>query len=622
MAGSWHCWVRDGPNRAFLFLTPQGTRAAFPLSQRCPVRSAMTLLLIGALSPLVVAQSNRDDLTPLDIDYKLAILADKATVHVELDVRHLARPTTHVAMPNWTPGAYGIRRFGGKVDELTATSGGRALSVLQIDPLTWSIDTNGIDTMRVSYRIKQRPGRFGSRATGDKKTGMQVSGPGTYMYVVGAKSRPVSVRYELPEGWKFANGLLPTDDPMVRRARDYDTFIDAPTLFGVFRQHDFEVNGTPFHCVFFENQQEYDFDVSAFVDICKRIVTHQGEMFGSFPFPNYVFLFTLPGGGGLEHLNSTSIGLNALAQSRDPRAGAFVTAHEFFHLWNVKRIRPKALGPFEYEHENYTGNLWVSEGWTSYYGDLTLVRTGITSPKEFLSAFERYIGRELNKDARHEHSVFWASRNVWHRDRNEPARVDYYSKGEILGAMIDLKIRHETGNRKSLDDVMVFLNRWFAERDTGFEEGDIERACTAISNYDFSEFFARHVRGVLDPPLAEYLAYAGIEYTEEYAGLAALPFTTRRGRSGISVSDTNGSEAVQVGDTITALAGERGVRAAVFLRGRKPGEKIQVEFQRAGLVEKVEVALVERKRMTPTLRFVEQPSADQLRIRQGWLTGK
>lgn len=583
------------------------------------MRAAITLLLIGAFSSFLDAQQNRDDLTPLDIGYSVAVLDDKTTVRVDMDVRHLARPTTRVAMPSWSPGAY-FRRSGANVEELTATSGGRALDVLRIDPLTWSIATEGVSELRVSYSVKQRPGRFGSRATGAERTGMQIAGPSTYVYVVGQKERPVTVRYKLPEGWKYANGLLPTDDPLVRRARDYDTFIDAPTQFGVFKQHDFEVNGTPFSCVFFENEQRYEFDVPAFVDLCKRIVTYQGQMFGSFPFPNYVFLFTIPGGGGLEHLNSTSIGLNAARQAKDPRDGAFVTAHEFFHLWNVKRIRPKVLGPFEYEHENYTGNLWVSEGWTSYYGDLTLVRTGITSRDEFLAAFRGYIERELNKDARREHSVYWASRNVWHRERTESARVDYYAKGEILGAMIDLKIRHETDNRKSLDDVMVFMNRWFAERNAGFEEADIERACTAISNHDFGEFFARHVRGVLDPPLAEFLAYAGVEYTEQKATSVALPFETRTTDNEMSVSSSSGP-GVQVGDVIKALGGERNVQPADFVRDRKPGDKVQVELLRAGRTEQVEVALRERTRMTPALRFLEQPSEKQRRIRDGWLGG-
>ena len=208
------------------------------------MRRAAILLLIGALCPVLIAQVGRDDLTPLDIGYNVAILDDKLTVEVGIDVRNITRAATHVAMPNWSPGAYGIRRFGDRVTDLTAVCGDQALDVLRLDHQTWSIDTEGIRSMRVSYRVEQRPRRFGSRATGDAKTGMQVSGPGTYLYVVGGKERPVTVRYVLPAGWKLANGLLETDDPLVRRAKDYDTFIDAPTIFGIFKQYDFEVNGT------------------------------------------------------------------------------------------------------------------------------------------------------------------------------------------------------------------------------------------------------------------------------------------------------------------------------------------------------------------------------------------
>lgn len=483
-------------------------------------------LLLSLAGPWAVAQTNRDDLTPLEIAYTTRVSAQSTGLQITIDVANLRRPFTHLAMPNWTPGAYGIGRYGERVQDLEVMGdSGQSLYVTQMDHQTWSVDTDGVDRMRVSYSLPAARGRRGAGPeAGGPLTGFQVSGPNSYLYIRGAKDVPVEARYVVPQGWRVANGLLTGTDPLVRRARDYDTFIDAPTIYGIFKDYHFEVNGTPFTCVFFENNQNYDFDVEGFVEICRKIAEYQGNFYGSFPFPNYVFLFRLPGGGGLEHLNSTSIGLGPERMKSDVTAGASVTSHEFFHTWNVKRIRPAVLGPFEYEHANYTGNLWVSEGWTSYFGDLTLLRTGIISRSDFLSLFERYIGRELNKEARKENSVYWASRNVWNRGAGP--RVDYYAKGEILGAAIDLKIRYETDNRKSLDDVMRFLNRWFAERGVGFEEGDIERACTAISNYDFGEFFARHVYGTMDPPLKEYLAYAGIAYEESFEGESMTPTLT------------------------------------------------------------------------------------------------
>ena len=450
-----------------------GHRVADPAMVPFPAHgaemNARTLACLALLSPTICAQENRDDLTPLEISYVTTVKEDLSGYRIEMVVDHVNRPTIHIAMPDWSPGAYRIGTYGKGVKDFRATgSEDVELDVLRMDPGSWSIRTDGHEHIHVSYEVSASSRRSRRREDAPKVTGLRLSGPRTYVYLRGADVRNIRSRYVLPDGWRVANGLLPTSDPNVRLAKDYDTFIDAPSTLGEFIERDFEVNGTPFRCVFFENSQEYDFNVDAFVEIVRKIVVNQGELYGSYPFPNYVFLFHLPGGGGLEHLNSTTIGLRSGSQRDDPSAGASVTSHEFFHTWNVKRIRPKALGPFDYDRENYTGNLWVSEGWTSYMGDLTLARTEVWSREKYLSHLQRIITSELNKERRAEHSVFWASRNAWHRFNNEEgSRVDYYDKGEILGALIDLKIRHETGGRKSLNDVMRFLNRWFAEENVG-----------------------------------------------------------------------------------------------------------------------------------------------------------
>jgi len=578
------------------------------------------LLLVPAFAH---AQVNRDDLTPLEIGYTTSVSDDLESFLVELVVDHVKRPALHVVMPDWMPGSYGIRDYGTRVSELVATDGeGIELAVTALDHGTWSIATEGSERVRVSYRVRAgREGRFRRSDDDDAPvTGRRISGPSTYVHVRDAKEVPVISRYVLPEGWGIANGLLATDDPVVRRARDYDTFIDAPTIIGRFEERTFDVNGTPFSCVFFENAQEYDFDIDAFVDIVRRIVTSQGELYGSYPFPNYVFLFSLPGGGGLEHLNSTSIGLRADSQREDPEAGASVTAHEFFHAWNVKRIRPKVLGPFDYERENYTGNLWVSEGWTSYFGDLTLVRTGIWDRDEYLEHLERVIQREMNKERRKEHSVYWASRNTWHRFPDEEgSRVDYYGTGELLGAMIDLKIRHETGDRFSLNDVMRFMNRWFAEHDVGFEEGDVERACTAISNHDFSEFFARHVYGTLDPPFAEYFAYAGIEYSADVIP-CSFPFALRGDRVSGRPSEDDPEDQPRPGERIVTVDGEPFEDANAILRGHAAGDVVKLALQRGEDEEpELEVTLTDTPITVPELRFLEGATEAQLRLRERWL---
>jgi len=585
---------------------------------------ALPFLLVA--TTLADAQDNRDDLTPLEISYTTRLSDDLKNFHVDMSVENFKRPAMHVAMPAWMPGAYFIGDFGENVQDLVALGDDEVdLAVTRMSSGTWSIDTQGHENVRISYSLPAAGRRrFGPAPEEEGPvTGRRINGPATYLYVRGAKATPVESRYELPDGWGIANGLLTTDDPSVRMARDYDTFIDAPTILGEFVERKFDVNGTPFTCVFFENEQKYDFDIDAFVDIVRRIVANTGELYGSYPFPNYVFLFTLPGGGGLEHLNSTSIGLRADAQKEDPEAGASVVAHEFFHTWNVKRIRPEVLGPFDYQQENYTGNLWVSEGWTSYFGDLALTRTGVLTQDEFLELLGGIIGREQNKERRKEHSVVWASRNGWHRFPDEEgARVDYYGKGELLGALIDLKIRHETRNTKSLNDVMRFMNRWFAERNVGFEEADVERACTAISNYDFAEFFARYVYGTVDPPIAEYLAYAGIDYDEETIA-CSFPFDLRGKRiSGRFSPEANEDPGPRPGETIMDIDGVDFEDANEFLRAHAPGDVVTLTLRpfQGDEDREVEVTLTDDTIMIPTLSFREDGDELQLAIREGWLT--
>ena len=571
------------------------------------------------------AQDNRDDLTPLEVSYTTTVSEDRKNLLIDMVVENANRPTLHLALPAWSPGAYRVGDRGEDVRDLKVLGSREIdLDVTRLDSGTWSVATDRHRQIHVSYNVSARGRqRFGRRSDPDAPImGLQISGPRTYLYVRGAKSIPVTASYVIPDDWRIANGLLPTGDPNLRYARDYDTFIDAPTILGIFEERTFEVNGTPFSCVFFENTQEYDFDIDAFVDIVRKIVTSQGQLYGSYPFPNYVFLFTLPGGGGLEHLNSTSIGLRAESQKSNPESGASVTAHEFFHTWNVKRIRPEVLGPFDYQRENYTGNLWVSEGWTSYFGDLTLVRTGILDRDEFLAVLTRIISREQNKERRKEHSVYWASRNSWHRFPDEEgSRVDYYGKGELLGALIDLKIRHETDNRKSLNDVMRFLNRWFAEHNTGFEELDVERACTAVSNYDFGEFFARHVFGTVDPPFAEYLDYAGIDYSEDVVE-CSFPFALRDkrifGRRG--TGDEEQEALPRSGETILSIDGEDFEDADAFLRAHAAGDVVKLTLERRDEQREVEVTLSDRQKMIPTLTYREDATEKQLLIRDSWLT--
>lgn len=590
-----------------------------------------TFLFALFLSVSLAAQSNRDDMTPLDLDYTLTVLESKKGVHIQLDIGRNTRSEIRVAMPNWAPGAYRITRYGDKVQNLKAIDAKtqKELAVEKLDHQTWAIPTGGIERISVSYDIPEMEGRFASGADRDQApTGFHFQGPATFLYVVDGKHLPIDITYKVPEGWKVANGLHQKEDPMQRWTTDYDTFADCPTIVGRYEQRTFTVRDVPFHCIYFNPQQKYDFDMDAYAAMTKKIVEVQGDIFGGFPFPHYWFLFSIGagGGGGLEHLNSTSIGLSSGALRNSVTSGASVTSHEFFHAWNVKRIHPKVLGPFEYEHENYTGNLWVSEGWTSYYGDLTLARCGVMTRDAYLGQIKNTIAFEWSKEGHQRHSVYWASRNVWHRTEGEPPRVDYYATGEILGLLIDLKIRHETKNQKSLDDVMRFLNRWFGVRRVGFEEDDIERACTAVSNFDFGPFFARHVRGTVTPPFAEYLKYAGINYEESKSDVD-FPFAltdnddgtkTVRMRRAAAARD----DGLERGDVIVAVTGTTMADVKEFMKTKKAGDAVEIEYKRGEEKKKTTVKLVARPNANAKIEWIAEPTPLQAAIRESWITGR
>ncbi len=585
-------------------------------------------IVILFLAVPACAQKMRDDMTPLGLSYELKVLEDTQTLAVSMTIVNAKRDRTYIAMPNWTPGSYRPQRFGEWVSNVKGkdTKTGQEVTVEKIDPLTWSVDTSKHRDVKITYEIEPRRWRFtgGEPKVGRVMTGMHYEGPATFMYIRGhERGTPVSCRYVLPKNWQVANGMLFDDDPFFRHAADYDTFVDCPTIVGLFDRVKFMVNETPFSCVFWNPQGKNKWDIKKFArTVVKPIVTEEGRVFGSYPFPRYVFLFTVSrfGGGGLEHLNSTSIGLSELAMAKNVRNGGAITAHEFFHTWNVKRIRPIALGPFNYRQENYTKNLWVSEGWTSYYGSLSMTRLGMRSQEQYLSGINNGIRRELSKPRRKEHAVTWASRDIWHagRVREKGSRVDYYTYGELLGLVIDLKIRDVTDNKKSLDDVMRFLNRWFAERNVGFEEDDIERACTAISNYDFSDFFARYVDGTVDLPFAEYFVFAGLKF-ESTLLQADLPFPVRPHSKGLIVGSPRGS-GLERGDIIMAINGKKMTDTTKFLSDKVGGEKVKLTVRGKMGKREVTLSLRSRKRLVTSLKPMKTTNRKQKAILKSWLS--
>jgi len=484
-----------------------------------------SLLAVAGLCSLAAAVQSQDSAQPAAVPIRFGFRLEPGMPGPEITMRiaTLGQKEVRVAMPVWKPGHYTLENYSRYVKELKAAdAAGKALETAQPDKHTWTIAAGEATEVVVTYRVQPpRGGGVGpAKTTEDKKRiykAYQFDGPETWLYLPDRLGAAHEVTFALPSGWKVATGILPTADPLRFGCADYDTFADCPFRVGEFEERTFTVEGVP-HRIVWSGFEADEHDRDEVAKRYERMVKAQVAMMGKPPYPFYVFLMTSPGGAGLEHLNSTAISMMSLEGSSPGNNSIWdsLVSHEFFHLWNVKRLRPSALGPFDYSGPNRTKYLWVSEGITSYYGDLLLVRAGIWEEKLYWSqAITNEINTLQRNPGRLRMSVAEASRTVWDGPYMGRRGVpDYYNKGQLLGLLLDIEIRDATDGRKSLDDVMRALYAQCMTTGKGFADGDVQKACETLTEHSFAEFFAKYVDGVEELPFRACLAKIGIELVE------------------------------------------------------------------------------------------------------------
>ncbi len=577
---------------------------------------AWVLLLASAAA----AQEKRDELT------KVAYAVDVSnpeggTIRVEMAVTNNFDDPVRVAIPAWAPGAYRIVRYCRDVKDVRAADPkGAKLDVRAVDEQTWEVRAGGAPSFTVAYDLSVERGRL-------DKDHCFLAGPDTYFYIVGHKETPCRVRFAIPEGWRVGTALDPDGDEY--KARDYDTFIDCPTELGKFELCEFDQDGARYQLVVHANGPV---DGAKLAEMCRRIVAEQNRMFGEPPFRRFVFLYHFrggPGGYGLEHLNSTNIALPYAAIKAEPLLAASITSHEYFHVWNVKRIRPFELGPFDYAKEVPSKALWFCEGGTSYFGDRALARCGIWSEERYFQHLAGEVETLQNNPDRLVTSVEKASWTAW--NRKDYPRVDYYNKGELLGLLVDLRMRARSGGKKSFDDVLRHLYEEYCLKPAragkgwigaGFPEDGILKAMNHVSGADWEDFYARHIRGVEELPYKEFLGPAG---------LAVDLAVSRRPDLGLSLRGTTvlsvpaGSDAEQAGlkanDRIAAINGVAVTRSNIWAEIGKlqAGGEARVTLQRDGASVEATLKVGARERTSCKIRRAEAPSDLQRRILDAWL---
>lgn len=554
--------------------------------------------------------------------------------HVLFRCEELKGEMQDFKMPVWTPGYYRIMDYARNVLNFSAKDGtGNPLEWEKTSKNTWRVKSGSSTSIRISYDVYAFNRSVADSFLDDMRA--FICPTAVFMHVAGQIQHPVTLTLEPTQNLsRISTGLDPVDGRSnTFSAPDFDILYDCPILIGNQEILTFEVQGIP-HVIATEDMGT--FDRGKFVADIKRVVESAVRLIGEIPYKHYTFIMMDEGRGGLEHLNSMAVFSNA--SDWDNPAGykrwlSFI-AHEYYHLYNVKRIRPAALGPFDYDRENYTNMLWVSEGFSVYYEYLILKRAGLLTREEYFEQVRRYIASYENRPGRHFQSATESSFDTWmkffSRDENSAnTTISYYDKGAALGLLLDLKIRNETKNQKSLDDVMRALYwKYHKEKNSGFTDQEFREECESAAGRPLPEIFDLYASTTKEIDYPKYFAYAGLEIDVTPQELPGVFFgaDTRSQGENLLISSVEWDSPAQRGglsarDEILALDGVRVASRTMdrILDSKKQGDKVRVLFSRRNIIHEVEVTLGKKVERRFKIRQIENPDPLQSAILKDWL---
>ncbi|MDN3582684.1 M61 family metallopeptidase [Mucilaginibacter flavus] len=556
--------------------------------------------------------------------------------HVEL-TNTTPGNTLDLKMCAWTPGYYQILDFAGAVQDFTVTDkDGAALKWNKPSKNVWHVYKTKPGAVKVSYNVKAVVPFVGNVYL-DETRGYITPG-GLFMYLDQELRNPVTIQMMPYSKW---NNLVATGLDTIPgkyhtfKADDFDVLYDSPFLMGQLEVlPPFTVQNKPHN---FIGYQLPAFDRQAFMDDLKKIVETGSAIIGEIPYTHYTFLSIGAGGGGIEHLNSTSLSFSGGEGFNSPEARKKLynfIAHEYFHHYNVKRIRPIELGPFDYSKENHTNMLWVSEGFTVYYEYLITRRAGLMTAEDMFGDFQANMQNYENKPGHLYQSATQASYDTWGDGPNGRVNdefnktISYYDKGPVLGLMLDFNIRHATQNKKSLDDVMRLLYyKYYKQLKRGFTEQEFRNECEKMAGTPMPELF-EYASTVKPPDYPKYFAYGGLNVdtattvvSNAWAGLnlrmqrdtlriTAVEYQSPawninlRGR--YSILSVDGAPA-----TLTTFN--------KIMEGKKEGDSIKLGLLKAGVKQDVTITLAKKREKSFKISPITAPDALQAAIYKSWV---
>lgn len=572
--------------------------------------------------------------SPVKISYTVTFPEAQAHyVNIEMHIDNIQQKELTLKMPVWTPGSYLVREFAKNVEIFTASVNGKDLPYKKTRKNWWTINTAGASNITIKYNIYCNEISVRT-STVDASHGF-LSTSGIFMYPEGMLHHPSTIHIIPYKDWdKVSTSLeMVNNDPFTRHSPDYDILFDSPIEVGNQDVFGFDAAGVKYE-VAMCGQANYDKERLK-KDMAK-IVEQETAIYGENPNKYYVFIVHnyLKGGGGLEHLSSTVLGASREAYGHESSYQSFLSlvAHEHFHLWNVKRLRPIALGPFDYDNENYTTDLWIAEGFTAYYEDIVLRHANLIAEDNYLKILSNDINLVENQPGRKVQSVTDASYDAWikaYRPNENTANstVSYYSKGSVLAMLLDLEIINDSHSKYSLDDVMNYMyHEYYKTKERGYTDAEFKLGLEKFAGKNLDDFYKKYVYGLADIDYNKYLGYAGYSIVDDNAAKndPALGVISSTANNKITITSVvrNGSawiSGINAKDEITAIDGHNITDTTAILKGNKPGDKITITLNRDGLPLMLPVTLLKDPTVKYKITPLENISAQQQKVRDKWL---
>ena len=569
------------------------------------------------------------------IQYTLGMLKPQThLLEVTILIRGLPGDEKEIdlSLPTWRTGRYVLFDFAGGVQGFSAVDDKNgSLAWEKTDKSTWRIHRRKAPSVTVRYLVYAN--ETGERTRGLNDEHAFVDPASTFMYVKKYDKIPVTLKVEPFGNWHVTTGLDEVKGSKnTYSAPSYEHFADCPLEVGTQKDFVFEVEGKP-HVLMVYGEGNWD-EKKIIPDISKLVKANK-EFWGVLPYDRYIFMLHVSPtmGGGTEHINSTIMQTRPFV-FKDP--GAYkgfldLVSHEYFHTWNVKQLRPAGITPYQFQNENYLRELWIAEGTTSYYGPLLLLRTGFSTAQEYTNTIAASVQGDKAKPGNREQSLSESSFDAWvkyWRGRQQAfnAESDYYDKGSDVSMLLDLEIRHRSGNKNSLDDVMRAMYKRFP-LGKGYTVDDFQTVSEEKAGSSLKKFFDSFVHGTVQLPWEESLGYAGLQLApkdttaKSWLGLAASDMGERTRVWRIAAGSPAEEAGMSINDEIIALNGFR-VRAADLtnrIGEMKAGDKIKLTVFREERLREFDVTL--RNQEIPSYRItkVKYPTELQRKIYENWL---